>query len=61
MPKLVPIIEGDGEVTALPALLRRLLEVELDAHPQSLRWGIAKPKNAFGCGGLTGDKGKDEL
>jgi len=46
---LVPIIEGDGEVSALPLLLRRLSQEvyqEYDLH-------IARPKNAHGCGNLT--------
>ncbi|MEI7820330.1 MAG: DUF4276 family protein [Verrucomicrobiota bacterium] len=45
---LVPIVEGDGEIEAVPVLLRRLLEVRQ-------RWDlqIARPKNAHGCGNLT--------
>jgi hypothetical protein len=49
MPRLIPIVEGDGEVKALPLLLRRLFG-EID---QIYDFEIAKPKNAHGCGGLT--------
>ena len=49
MPKLVPIVEGDGEVDAVPVLLRRLLFEER----QQYDWQVLKPKNAHGCGGLT--------
>lgn len=53
MPKLVPIVEGDGEVTALPVLLRRLLHDEWQRYD----WEILQPKNAHGCGGLTTPNG----
>jgi hypothetical protein len=48
MPKIVPIVEGDGEVTAVPVLLHRMLHERgvLELH-------IATPKNAHGCGNLT--------
>jgi hypothetical protein len=49
MPKIAPIVEGDGEVSAVPELLRRLLYEEL----QSYNWGILRPKNAHGSGRLT--------
>jgi hypothetical protein len=49
MPTLVPIVEGDGEVTALPLLLRRLFQ---EVH-QVYDVRIARPKNAHGCGNLT--------
>jgi len=45
---LVPIVEGDGEVDAVPILLRRLL-----AARRSWDLQIARPKNAHGCGNLT--------
>ena len=46
---IVPIVEGDGEVEALPLLLRRLLAEVYQEY--TVR--IAKPKNAHGCGNLT--------
>ncbi|MBN1317035.1 MAG: DUF4276 family protein [Anaerolineales bacterium] len=46
---LVPIIEGDGEVSALPLLLRRLF---LEVY-QVYDVRIVRPKNAHGCGNLT--------
>lgn len=46
MPSIVPIVEGDGEVTALPSLLRRLLYEEFMVYD----WQILHPKNAHGCG-----------
>jgi len=49
MPKLVPIVEGDGEVKALRLLLRRLFS---EVH-QTCDFEVAKPKNAHGCGSLT--------
>lgn len=49
MPKLVPIVEGDGEVEALPLLLRHLFSEVY----QTYDFEIAKPKNAHGCGSLT--------
>ena len=52
MPNLVPIVEGAGEVSALPELLRRLL------HDQErYDWKILTPKNARGIGGLTKQNG----
>lgn len=53
MPKLVPIVEGDGELNALPVLLRRLLHDEWQRYD----WGILRPINAHGCGGLTTPNG----
>ncbi len=52
MPKIVPVIEGDGEVTAVPALLGRLLN-ELSRHDVH----VGHPKNAHGNGNLTKDGG----
>ncbi len=49
MSTLIPIVEGDGEVAALPLLLRRLL---YDVY-QIYDVNIARPKNARGCGNLT--------
>jgi len=47
VPKIIPIVEGDGEVTAVPALLRKILV-------QATRYDIqiARPKNANGRGNL---------
>jgi hypothetical protein len=47
MPKIVPIVEGYGEVDAVPNLLRKLLQ-------GNNRWDIqvATPKNAHGCTNL---------
>jgi hypothetical protein len=49
MPTLVPIVEGDGEVAALPVLLRRLFHEVYQIYDVS----IARPKNAHGSGNLT--------
>jgi hypothetical protein len=48
MSVLVPIVEGDGEVQAVPVLIRKYLTIKR-------RWDlqIARPKNAHGCGNLT--------
>lgn len=48
MPKIVPIVEGDGEVPAVPALLRRILGAAMRYDIQ-----VARPKNANGRGNLT--------
>ena len=49
MPTLIPIVEGDGEVAALPLLLRRLFQEVYQVYDVR----IARPKNAHGCGNLT--------
>ena len=48
MPKIVPIVEGDGEVLAVPLLLNKLI-AEIG------RWevGIDRPLNAGSCSNLT--------
>lgn len=48
MAKIVPVVEGDGEVEAAPILLRKLLD-------ERQRWDvqIARPKNTNGRGNLT--------
>ena len=48
MPKIVPIVEGDGEEKAVPVLLYKIL------HAME-RWDIqiAYPKNAHSCNNLT--------
>lgn len=47
MPVLVPVVEGDGEVQAVPILLR-----DICLRIGALRWQIAAPKNAHGCDNL---------
>ncbi|HYJ84943.1 MAG TPA: DUF4276 family protein [Pyrinomonadaceae bacterium] len=47
MPKLVPIVEGDGEVSAAPLLIRRIL---WDLGRYDLP--VIAPKNAHGRGNL---------
>lgn len=56
MPSVVPIVEGDGEVDAVPILLRRLLEA---SHRWDIR--IAHPKNAHGKGNLTKENGLERF
>lgn len=53
---LVPIVEGDGEVEAVPVLMRRYLQL-------NERWDltIARPKNAHGCGNLTKEGGLERF
>ena len=48
MPKIVPIVEGQGEVEAVPALLWKLL-----AERGRYDIQIEIPQNAHGCGNLT--------
>lgn len=48
MPKIVPIVEGPGEVEAVPALLWKLL-AEIGRYDIQ----IDTPQNAHGCGNLT--------
>lgn len=47
MPKIVPIVEGDGEVDAVPKLLWKLLA-------EKQRWDIqvTRARNAHGCENL---------
>lgn len=56
MPKIVPIVEGDGEVTAVPALLTKILR-------QVPRYDIqvARPKSANGRGNLTKEGGLEKF
>lgn len=49
---IVPIVEGDGEVDALPNLLSKLLR-----RHNCLDLFVARPKNAHGCGNLTAPGG----
>ena len=48
MPKIVPIVEGPGDVEAVPALLWKLLAEQGRYDIQ-----IETPQNAHGCGNLT--------
>jgi hypothetical protein len=48
MPKIVPIVEGPGEVEAFPALLWKLL-AEMNRYDIQ----VGEPQNAHGCGNLT--------
>jgi hypothetical protein len=57
MPKLIPIVEGDGEVEALPLLLRRLFYEIYQVYD----FEVAKPKNAHGCGSLTKSDGVERF
>ncbi len=56
MPKIVPIVEGGGEVAALPKLLHRLLY-----ERQRYDIQIAKPINAKGCGNLKKPDGLEKF
>jgi hypothetical protein len=56
MPKIVPLVEGYGEVDAVPLLLRRGLE-----HLQRWDFEIARPRNAHGCGNLTKPNGLEKF
>lgn len=44
MPKIVPIVEGDGEVQAVPILIGKLLA---EMNQQDI--GVARTRNAGGC------------
>lgn len=57
MPVIVPIVEGVGEVEAVPLLLRRLLQEEFARYD----WQVAKPKNAHGCGNLLTPGGLEKF
>ena len=48
MPRIVPIVEGPGDVEAVPALLWKLL-----AERGRYDIQIETPQNAHGCGNLT--------
>jgi hypothetical protein len=45
--QIVPIVEGDGDIEAVPCLLYKLLHLK-----QEFRISVAPPKNAHGCGNL---------
>jgi len=56
MPKIVPIVEGEGEVEAVPKLIHKLLK-------NTQRWdiGVARPKNSNGCGNLIAPGGLERF
>jgi Domain of unknown function (DUF4276) len=56
VPKIVPIVEGDGEVTAVPVLLRKILARVLRYDIQ-----ITRPKNANGRGNLIKEGGLEKF
>lgn len=56
MPKIVPIVEGDGEVTAVPVLLRKILTRDLRFDVQ-----IARPKSANGRTNLIKEGGLERF
>lgn len=56
MPKIVPIVEGDGEVTAVPILFRKLL-----GEMQRYDIQIAPPKNAHGIANLQKAEGLEKF
>lgn len=56
MPKIVPIVEGPGEVEAVPSLLWKLLR-EMGRYDVQ----VARPKNAHGCGNLTTPGGLEKF
>ena len=56
MPKIVPIVEGKGEVTALPKLLYRLLK-----ENQCTTIHVGRLQNAGGCGNLKKPGGLEKF
>lgn len=57
MPKLVPIVEGDGEKTAVPLLLRKILYSEINRYDIQ----VSQAKNANGRGNLTKEGGLERF
>ena len=53
MPRLVPIVEGYGDLEAVPLLLRRIL---LDRHWS--HWSVAAPKRAGSLAALKKNLGQ---
>ncbi len=47
MPRIVPIVEGPGDIDAVPTLLHRILR-----HRQWWNWSVAPPKRAGNLGNL---------
>jgi hypothetical protein len=56
MPKIVPIVEGYGELEAVPNLLTRILH-----DLQCWDFYVENPKNAHGCGNLTKPGGVEKF
>lgn len=56
VPKIVPIVEGDGEVTAVPVLFRKLL-----GEMQRYDIQVAPPKNAHGRANLQKAEGLERF
>ena len=56
MIRLVPIVEGDGEVDAVPILLREVLAASKRSDIQ-----VARPKNAHGRSNLVKDNGVESF
>ena len=54
--KIVPIVEGDGEVDAVPVLIHRLLNEQ-----REFRFQVAIPKNAHGSGNLLKQGGVERF
>ncbi len=50
MPTLVPIVEGDGEIDAVPVLLRNIL-----ARIERWEWQVGRPRRVGGLGKLRKD------
>lgn len=48
MPKIKPIVEGPGDVAALPIIIEKILK----AYPQHRGWQILKPIMTQGCGNM---------
>ncbi len=53
MPAIVPIVEGDGDVQAVPLLLRRLLD-----YYQRWDWSVSRARKAGGVMRLKRDLGR---
>ena len=56
MPKIVPIVEGKGEVAAFPKLLHRLLH-----ENQRYDIQVVEPKSAHGCNNLKKPNGLEKF
>ena len=56
MPKIVPIVEGDGEVEAVPLLLGKII-----AAMGRAEIGISRPLNAGSCSNLTKPDGLERF
>lgn len=56
MPKIVPIVEGQGEVVSVPILLYKLLH---DAERFDIQ--VARPLNSKGCGSLLKSGGLEKF